>query len=84
LFTTRHQDLDDISLAPEGEEQEDYFTPTTSGESIQFWPWVNKVKINNYRCRDVGTDIGWMTKTPMTASPELPLEIVMQIFKRLG
>ena len=48
LFTARHQDPDDIELAPEGEEQEDYFTPTTSGESIQFRPWVNKVKINNY------------------------------------
>ncbi|KAF5325699.1 hypothetical protein D9611_000355 [Ephemerocybe angulata] len=26
----------------------------------------------------------WVNKTPMTATPELPLEIVMQIFKRMG
>ncbi|KAJ2917751.1 hypothetical protein MD484_g2651, partial [Candolleomyces efflorescens] len=26
----------------------------------------------------------WVNKTPMTAAPELPLEIVMQIFKRMG
>jgi chloride channel 3/4/5 len=26
----------------------------------------------------------WVNKTPMTVSPELPLEIVMQIFKRMG
>ncbi|KAF8813918.1 Cl-channel protein [Phlegmacium glaucopus] len=26
----------------------------------------------------------WVNKTPMTVSPDLPLEIVMQLFKRLG
>ncbi|TEB30350.1 voltage-gated chloride channel [Coprinellus micaceus] len=26
----------------------------------------------------------WVNKTPMTATPELPLEIVMQMFKRMG
>lgn len=26
----------------------------------------------------------WVNQTPMTVSPQLPLEIVMQIFKRLG
>ncbi|KAF5380634.1 hypothetical protein D9615_004751 [Tricholomella constricta] len=26
----------------------------------------------------------WVNQTPMTVSPELPLEIVMQLFKRLG
>ncbi|PPQ84600.1 hypothetical protein CVT25_015803 [Psilocybe cyanescens] len=67
LFTARHQEPDDIDLAPdvhEDDEPEEYFAPTTAGEGIQFWPWVNK--------------------TPMTVSPELPLEIVMQIFKRMG
>ncbi|KJA27826.1 hypothetical protein HYPSUDRAFT_34980 [Hypholoma sublateritium FD-334 SS-4] len=67
LFTARHQEVDDIDLAPpvhEDDEPEEYFAPTTAGEGIQFWPWVNK--------------------TPMTVSPEVPLEIVMQIFKRMG
>ncbi|KAF9527309.1 Cl-channel protein [Crepidotus variabilis] len=68
LFKPRQpEDQDDIDLAPgihEDDDQEEYFAPTTAGEGIQFWPWVNK--------------------TPMTVSPELPLEIVMQIFKRLG
>ncbi|CAA7261789.1 unnamed protein product [Cyclocybe aegerita] len=68
LFKPRHRDHDDIDLAPEvhedDEPEEEYFAPTTAGEGIQFWPWVNK--------------------TPMTVSPELPLEIVMQIFKRMG
>ncbi|KAF9484426.1 voltage-gated chloride channel [Pholiota conissans] len=67
LFTARHQEPDDIDLASavhEDDEPEEYFAPTTAGEGIQFWPWVNK--------------------TPMTVSPELPLEIVMQIFKRMG
>lgn len=44
LFTSRHQDLDDFDIAPDGEEPEEYFAPTTAGECIQFWPWVNKVK----------------------------------------
>ncbi|KAF8972994.1 voltage-gated chloride channel [Flammula alnicola] len=67
LFTARHREHDDIDMAPEvheDDEPEEYFAPTTAGEGIQFWPWVNK--------------------TPMTVSPDLPLEIVMQIFKRMG
>ncbi|KAF9050065.1 voltage-gated chloride channel [Panaeolus papilionaceus] len=67
LFKARHKDHDDIDLAPEiheDDEPEEYFAPTTAGEGIQFWPWVNK--------------------TPLTVSSELPLEIVMQIFKRMG
>ena len=28
----------------EDDEPEEYFAPTTAGEGIQFWPWVNKVK----------------------------------------
>lgn len=46
LFTARHQEPDDIDLAPavhEDDEPEEYFAPTTAGEGIQFWPWVNKV-----------------------------------------
>ncbi len=46
LFTARHQEVDDIDLAPpvhEDDEPEEYFAPTTAGEGIQFWPWVNKV-----------------------------------------
>ncbi|KAF8871252.1 voltage-gated chloride channel [Gymnopilus junonius] len=67
LFTSRQQEPDDIDMtsdAHDDDEPEEYFAPTTAGEGIQFWPWVNK--------------------TPMTVSPELPLEIVMQIFKRMG
>lgn len=46
LFSARHQENDDIDLAPElheDDEPEEYFASTTAGESIQFWPWVNKV-----------------------------------------
>jgi chloride channel 3/4/5 len=43
LFTSRHQDHEDLDSATVGEEPEEYFTPTTAGECIQFWPWVNKV-----------------------------------------
>jgi len=37
-------------MAPEGNDEEDeheeYFAPTTAGEGVQFWPWVNKVRKN--------------------------------------
>ncbi|KAF8160682.1 Cl-channel protein [Crassisporium funariophilum] len=74
LFNARHSDHDDIDLAPEvheDDEDEEYFAPTTAGEGIQFWPWVNKVGFPS-------------CPTPMTVSPDLPLEIVMQFFKRMG
>jgi chloride channel 3/4/5 len=67
LFNARHQDRDGVDFtrsSHDDDEQEEYFAPTTAGECIQFWPWVNK--------------------TPMTVSPDFPIEIVMQLFKRLG
>jgi chloride channel 3/4/5 len=84
LFTARHQDHDEVDIAPsshEDDEQEEYFAPTTAGECIQFWPWVNKVSNKHYFAL-ANTDV--RIKTPMTVSPDLPLEIVMQFFKRLG
>lgn len=42
LFKARHQDHGDLDITV-GEEAEEYFTPTTAGECVQFWPWVNKV-----------------------------------------
>jgi chloride channel 3/4/5 len=85
LFNARHHDHDDVDFAPsahEDDEQEEYFAPTTAGEGVQFWPWVNKV--SNKRCFALGLMLTSEIKTPMTVSPDLPLEIVMQFFKRLG
>jgi len=45
LFTARHQDHDDLDIATVEEEPEEYFAPTTAGECVQFWPWVNKVTL---------------------------------------
>ena len=84
LFNARHQDHDGVDFAPsshDDDEQEEFFAPTTAGECIQFWPWVNKVS-NKHSFALVDTYV--RNKTPMTVSPDLPLEIVMQIFKRLG
>ena len=84
LFNARHQDHDGVDLAPSShdeDEQEEYFAPTTAGECIQFWPWVNRVS-NKHSFALVNIYVG--NKTPMTVSPDLPLEIVMQLFKRLG
>ena len=46
LFMARYQGHDDLDNAAVGEEPEEYFTPTTAGECVQFWPWVNKVNIS--------------------------------------
>lgn len=43
LFMARHQDPSDLDTATVAEEAEEYFAPTTGGECVQFWPWVNKV-----------------------------------------
>ena len=49
LFNARHQDHDEIAPeAQEDDDHEEYFAPTTAGEGIQFWPWVNKVSNNAY------------------------------------
>ena len=48
LFSASYQEPDDIDLAPEVHEEdepEEYFAPTTAGEAINFWPWVNKVRM---------------------------------------
>ena len=82
LFNARHQD-NDVDLASsshDDDEQEEYFAPTTAGECIQFWPWVNKVSKHGFALANTYV----RNKTPMTVSPDLPLEIVMQLFKRLG
>ena len=85
LFNARHQEHDGVDFARsshDDDEQEEYFAPTTAGECIQFWPWVNRVSNKHSSVAFANSHLG--NKTPMTISPDLPLEIVMQIFKRLG
>ncbi|ESK90859.1 voltage-gated chloride channel [Moniliophthora roreri MCA 2997] len=48
----------------EGETSETILESASTGEELEFWPWVNQ--------------------TPITVSPQLPLEVVMQLFKRMG
>ena len=51
---------------------------------IKFWPWVQQVMSpRTHKMRAIlTTDFG--DKTPLTVSPQLPLEIAMQLFKRMG
>lgn len=81
LFTPQGYDHD-LDLAHDGLEDapERFFAPTTEGE-LQFWPWVNQVFTSSLSRFSRLTNL---RQTPMTVSPQLPLEIVMQIFKRLG
>jgi chloride channel 3/4/5 len=51
---------------------------------IKLWPWVNQVGAGPHACLVVSDAIIAVLKTPLTVSPQLPLEIVMQLFKRMG
>ena len=55
---------------------------TTTHDVVKFWPWVNLVGFHPLRFLSRVTET--LLQTPLSVSPELPLEIVMQLFKRMG
>ncbi|KAF9010637.1 Cl-channel protein [Cyathus striatus] len=72
----RRSDREDMNMEPGAsfsleEESERFFEATSSDGELRLWPWVNQYDIDT-------------SKTPMTVSPQLPLEIIMQLFKRMG
>lgn len=83
--TTTHDDLD-LAQGPAVGIEEDVptslFDTATSGDGLKFWPWVNQVRaalvLASARLKLLAP------QTPITVSPQLPLEIVMQMFKRMG
>ncbi|KAG5221578.1 glycerol ethanol, ferric requiring protein [Salix suchowensis] len=80
-----HDDLD-LAQGPAVGIEEDVptslFDTATSGDGLKFWPWVNQV------CAALILAFAQpkllAPQTPITVSPQLPLEIVMQMFKRMG
>ena len=60
---------------------------TASPEGLKLWPWVNQVCVS-VRRDDLPILVdradGMAPQTPFSVSPHLPLEIVMQLFKRMG
>lgn len=57
---------------------------TSTHDTIKFWPWVQEVNVS-LLIQDgaILTQCG-SNQTPLTVSPQLPLEIAMQLFKRMG
>ncbi len=66
----------------EEEFNETIFESASTDGGLKFWPWVNQVR----SCFLARRSSQYVTpqQTPMTVSPQLPLEIVMQLFKRMG
>jgi hypothetical protein len=50
------------------------------GDLLRLGPWVNQV------CSGIVCGLPWLIcpQTPITVNPQMPLEIVMQLFKRMG
>lgn len=70
------------ALGAEEEVAAELLETTVSNDVLKLWPWVNQV---------IFTYLLWsstlsrnLLKTPFTVSPRLPIEILMQLFKRMG
>ena len=48
---------------------------------LKLWPWVNQVC---HCLQHTLTLLSHANKTPLTVTSKLPLEVVMQLFKRMG
>lgn len=48
---------------------------------LKLWPWVNQVC---HCLQHTSTFLSHANQTPLTVTSKLPLEVVMQLFKRMG
>lgn len=55
---------------------------TATPDVLKLWPWVNQVRVSGFV--RVRIEVLIYEQTPLTVSPQLPLEIAMQLFKRMG
>ena len=55
---------------------------TASADVLLLWPWVNQVSLVVKGSEEIS--IADKIQTPLTVSPQLPLEIVTQLFRRMG
>ncbi|KAJ3762260.1 Cl-channel protein [Lentinula raphanica] len=64
----------------EGEIPETLFERPDASSGVELWPWVNQI----VRFLLIAFNCVAPLQAPMTVSSQLPLEIVMQLFKRMG
>lgn len=69
------------ALGAEEDDATELLETTASDDILKVWPWVNQVLASVFIC--ISQLINFC-QTPLTVSPRLPLEIVMQLFKRMG
>lgn len=58
-------------------------TTAMHDDVLKLWPWVNQVRLSMRQGGLKRLNISQL-QTPLTVAPQLPLEIVMQLFKRMG
>lgn len=69
-------------VAIEDELSAEVVESTSTHDVIKFWPWVQQVMLpHSYKTWAI---LIVANQTPLTVSPRLPLEIAMQLFKRMG
>lgn len=73
-----------LAIGIEGEMTAELIDTTMGNDVLNFWPWVNQVCYNRMMNLPCINQLTLYLQTPLTVSPQLPLEIVMQLFKRMG
>jgi len=71
------------ALGAEEEVAAELLETTASNDVLKLWPWVNQVTLT-YLPSIINVLSRNTLKTPLTVPPRLPLEILMQLFKRMG
>ncbi|KAI0645842.1 Cl-channel protein [Trametes meyenii] len=74
-----------VSFAPDSEDDaEAEFDGIAAGPAVGIDDDISLEIIETTAAQDVLKLWPWVNQTPLTVSPQLPLEIVMQLFKRMG
>ncbi len=74
-----------VSFAPDPEDLEDAdFAGASAGPAVGLDEDISMDIMENTTMQDLLKLWPWVNQTPLTVSPQLPLEIAMQLFKRMG
>lgn len=73
-----------VSFAPDPEDLEDADFAAAAGPAAGLDEEMSMDIMENTTMQDVLKVWPWVNQTPLTVSPQLPLEIAMQLFKRMG
>jgi chloride channel 3/4/5 len=84
-FVSGRDTLDELPSPTAGIDDDAGLIPEVSGPAIGIEESVSMGIIENTSSGGGGIQLWpWVNTTPLTVSPQLPLEIVMQLFQRMG